>query len=253
MGSPWETIEVEVCTDCLLTLANGLPDDLDPERAAAITEGIASFAADGYRLEPGIDEAGFSWARCELCGDGRGGDRHQAWAVRPPQTKEATVKALIHDNAAWWLGEGDTLMVAPIDQATGTAAWDQAHRLDPMAYRDPSMALTIADQLITAAHGSAPVPPEAVVNTTSILPGYLVRDPDGHDRARYDRLDLAHAEAALCGGGVYAWGQVGAGPVGWHQIDLSAPGAGRTTSGPTPGTAATAAAGIPAPRRGVGR
>ena len=30
----------QVCTDCVLTLANGLPEDLDPGRAEAITDGI---------------------------------------------------------------------------------------------------------------------------------------------------------------------------------------------------------------------
>jgi len=60
VGSPWETVELEVCTDCVLTLANGLDEDLDPGRAAAITAGAASYAADGYRLEVGTDELGFS-------------------------------------------------------------------------------------------------------------------------------------------------------------------------------------------------
>ena len=88
MNDPWEQAEVEVCTDCELALANGLPDDLGPDRAAAITGGIAGWAAEGWRLEPGGGEAGFSWARCEVCGDGRGGDRAQAWALRPPPRQE---------------------------------------------------------------------------------------------------------------------------------------------------------------------
>ena len=256
MASPWEMVELEVCTDCVLTLANGLDEDLDPGRAEAITAGAASYAADGYRLEVGTDELGFSWAHCDLCRDGRGGDRHQAWAVRPPARKEQTMQALIYDDAAWWLVDGDALMVAPIDPASGTPAWDQAHRADPMAHRDPNMVLTIADQLITAAHGPAPVARERVVNTTTLRPGYLVRDPSGTDLARYDRIELAQQAAALAGGGIYAWGQIGAGPVGWHQIDLAQPTTRHTTApGTQTGTSAAAAAGtgIPAPRRAVAR
>ena len=167
------------------------------------------------------------------------------------------MQALIYDDAAWWLGEGDALMVAPIDPASGTAAWDQAHRAAPMAHRDPNMVLTIQDQLIAAAHGPAPVALNEIVNTTGLHPGYLVRAPGGCDLARYDRLDLAQQAAALAGGGIYAWGQVGAGPVGWHQIDLAVPAA-RHSARHTPGTSAqtgpgAAAAIIPAPRRGVAR
>ena len=254
MTNPWQTVELEVCTDCVLTLANGLPEDLDPSRAQAITAGLASYAADGYRLEVGTDELGFSWAHCDLCRDGRGGDRHQAWAVRPPARKEQTMQALIYDDAAWWLVDGDALMVAPIDPASGTPAWDQAQRADPMAYRDPNMVLTIADQLITAAHGPAPVALDHVVNTTTLRPGYLVRDPSGTDLARYDRIELAQQAAALAGGGIYAWGQVGAGPIGWHQIDLALPTAWHTTApGTQTGAPAAAGTGIPAPRRAVAR
>jgi hypothetical protein len=123
-----------------------------------------------------------------------------------------------------------------------------------MAYRDPNMVLTIADQLITAAHGPAPVALAHVVNTTTLRPGYLVRDPSGTDLARYDRIELAQQAAALAGGGIYAWGQIGAGPVGWHQIDLALPTARHTTApGPQTGAPAAAGTGIPAPRRAVAR
>jgi hypothetical protein len=255
MANPWETVELEVCTDCVLTLANGPDEDLDPERAAAITAGIAALAGDGYRLEVGVDQLGFSWAHCDLCGDGCGGDRHQAWALRPPARKETTMQALIHDDAAWWLAPGDALMVAPIDPATGTPAWDHAHRADPMAHRDPNLVLTIADTLITAAHGQGPVPLEQVVNTSRLRPGYLVRDPSGTDLARYDRLDLAQQAAALAGGGIYAWGQIGAGPVGWHQIDLARPAArgAQRTAATTPTELVLPAGLTTHPRPGRGR
>jgi hypothetical protein len=76
-----------------------------------------------------------------------------------------------------------------------------------------------------------------------------VRDPGGCDLARYDRIDLAQRAAALAGGGIYAWGQIGHGPVGWHQIDLTLPTARRTASTPT----ASATPAPPAARRGATR
>ena len=76
MTRPWEKAEIQACTDCVLTLANGLPEDLDPGRAEAITDGITSWAADRWHLEVGDSEGHFSWAACGVCGDGRGGDRH---------------------------------------------------------------------------------------------------------------------------------------------------------------------------------
>ena len=247
MTRPWEKADVQVCTDCVLTLANGLPEDLDPGRAAAITDGITSWAADRWQLEVGDSEGHFSWARCEVCGDGRGGDRHQAWAIRPPARTEHPMNPLIHDQAAWWLADGDALMVAPLDPATGTPAWAQAHPADPMAHPQPDTVLAIQDTLIARTHPPAPVALDQVVNTTTLRPGYLVRDPGGCDLARYDRIDLAQQAAALAGGGIYALGQIGHGPVGWHQIDLTLPTTRYTAGTPTP----AAAPAPPAARRGA--
>ena len=154
---------------------------------------------------------------------------------------------LIHDQAAWWLADGDALMVAPLDPATGTPAWAQAHPADPMAHPQPDTVLAIQDTLIARTHPPAPVALDQVVNTTTLRPGYLVRDPGGCDLARYDRIDLAQQAAALAGGGIYAWGQIGHGPVGWHQIDLTLPTTRHTAGTPTP----AAAPAPPAARRGA--
>jgi hypothetical protein len=104
-----------------------------------------------------------------------------------------------------------------------------------MAHPHPDTVLAIQDTLIARTHPPAPVALDQVVNTTTLRPGYLVRDPGGCDLARYDRIDLAQQAAALAGGGIYAWGQIGHGPVGWHQIDLTLP-------APTP-------VDVPAPRQ----
>jgi hypothetical protein len=86
MGRGWEQVEIEVCTDCLIALANGLPDELEPDRAAAIVAGAAGWAEDGWELVPGgSDPPYFSAARCEVCDDTRAGDRSQAWALRRPE------------------------------------------------------------------------------------------------------------------------------------------------------------------------
>ena len=152
---------------------------------------------------------------------------------------------LIHDQAAWWLADGDALMVAPLDPATGTPAWAQAHPADPMAHPQPDTVLAIQDTLIARTHPPAPVALELVVNTTTLRPGYLVRDPGGCDLARYDRIDLAQQAAALAGGGIYAWGQIGHGPVGWHQIDLTPHPPPRHTARHAAGTPTPAAAPVP--------
>ena len=122
-----------------------------------------------------------------------------------------------------------------------------------MAHRDPNQVLAIQDQLITAAHGAAPVARERVVNTTTLHPGYLVRDPSGTDLARYDRIELAQQAAALAGGGIYAWGRSGpARSAGTRSTSPCPPPGTPPHPAPPPGPPA-AGAGIPAPRRAVAR
>ena len=75
-----ETYEIDVCTDCLMFLANGdvpednphnwSPDDIDrqwPQRPGERTW-----------IALGDSEQHFSWRRCEGCGSSLGGDRHPA-------------------------------------------------------------------------------------------------------------------------------------------------------------------------------
>lgn len=244
--SSWEHHEIGVCGDCLHTLANGLPDDLGPRREDAVAAGIARWAADGWRLEPGDGEPWFSWARCEACGDGRGGDRHQVWAVRPPEQEGkgtgmgTGMNAVIHGGAAWRLDDDGALLTTPLG-ADGAPDWSQARAVDPRRHPDPNLVLAIHDTLLERRR-PGPVAAAEVVDTTGIAPGFLVRDRQGTDLARYDRLDLAREDAARCGGRVYAWGCVDGGPAGWHQ--LSAPPAPRSATGGAQ-RAGTLAAGAP--------
>ena len=145
-------------------------------------------------------------------------------------------------------------MVAPLDPVTGTPALGQARAADPMEHPQPDAVLAIQDTLIARAHPPGPAARDQVVNRTSLRPGYLLRDPGGRDLARYDRIDLAQQAAVLAGGGIDAWGQIGQGPVGWHQIDLALPSTRHTTGASLQaGTIAAAGTGIPAPRRGAAR
>lgn len=242
----WDSTEVEVCVDCLHTVANGLPDHLDPDRAQAITTGLAGWAADGWRIEPGhSDNPHFSWGRCEVCGDGRGGDRTQAWALRPPTSSTRQEGPIMRDTlihpptgAAYWLAGDHALMAAPLDPDTGQPIWADAGPADPMSTGAPDTVLAIQDTLITRATHTAAVAPDRVGDPTGAHLGYLVRDRAGTDTARYDRLDLAIAAATAGGGSIHAWGQVGHGPIGWQQITWTPP-ATRTTAVPAQLGAAT--------------
>ena len=79
----------------------------------------------------------------------------------------------IHD-AIWWLAADDELMVAPLDTATGTVAWAQAHPADPMDHPEPDVVLGIHDSLIAGAH-----PPAAVDAGSSSQPDPVTSRPPG--------------------------------------------------------------------------
>ena len=71
MTRPWEKVDIQVCTDCLLTVAGGLPEDLAPGRAQAITTGIASgpAAAGAWRSARGRATSPGRTARCAATGE----------------------------------------------------------------------------------------------------------------------------------------------------------------------------------------
>ena len=251
-GEPLEADDVSACTDCLLTVANDLPEDLDPARVEAITTGLAAFARDGWTLTPGDgDEQHFSWSSCQVCGDRRGGDRHHLSAIRRPHPNPQQGPAMRHvlidptTHTAYWLAAGHTLTAATLDPGTGTPDWGTAAAVDLATADAPDLMLSIAEALTLRGHSPAPVPPEAVIDRTGARLGYLVRDPAGADVARYDRLDLAAAAARTGGGTVHAWGSLDHSPPGWHQITTTPhPGPPRASAPahptPTPANTGTA-------------
>lgn len=73
-------IELEVCVDCIMAIANGdYPENNG--RAVAVVNGEGRWADDGYHLVAGSGECGFSRTPCDCCGSHLHGDRHQATAL----------------------------------------------------------------------------------------------------------------------------------------------------------------------------
>lgn len=111
MNSTYESITIEICSDCLMLIANGdigdhgdgypgmtgdgagdhiynRPDDDQDEnptsRHAALVDAEWPHA-DGWELVPGDGDRGFSHSACDGCGVALGGDRYEATAMK--QTK----------------------------------------------------------------------------------------------------------------------------------------------------------------------
>ncbi len=77
----YDTIDLQVCSDCLLFIANGdAPADDNPSHPW-VYDGPED---EGYHVHAGDTDrdAGFSWRRCDTCHSGLGGDRHHAVAMR---------------------------------------------------------------------------------------------------------------------------------------------------------------------------
>lgn len=79
-----DTVEIEVCTDCLMAAANGLhgwecdEDWLDAYETACKTYGgdpipVSEDSENGWSCN-----GHFSWSPCEFCGSKLGGDRYPA-------------------------------------------------------------------------------------------------------------------------------------------------------------------------------
>jgi hypothetical protein len=77
------TIELSVCSDCLMVLANGADSiDVDSTVLHAITLGVESWGQDGYVLAADGEDLGFRWnSQCDVCGSTLGGDRFRAHAL----------------------------------------------------------------------------------------------------------------------------------------------------------------------------
>lgn len=88
MSYQFETLDLSVCADCLMFLANGdLPDDSD-YTAASFDPGLDN----GWHVPAGdsdhVSNAEFSRARCDGCRTGLAGARYHAVALcigRPVQ------------------------------------------------------------------------------------------------------------------------------------------------------------------------
>jgi hypothetical protein len=81
---PAGSIELSICVDCLMYLANGEAtnehgDDITHEHAARID---AVWQNEPYDITlGGDDEGGFSWTQCDGCHSNLGGDRYTAYAI----------------------------------------------------------------------------------------------------------------------------------------------------------------------------
>lgn len=80
--------EWSACSDCVAEVANGEsgrtvdPQGGDRELCAAADAFVAARYAEGVHVVNGDEDYGFSWTRCEVCGDTRGGDREQVVGLR---------------------------------------------------------------------------------------------------------------------------------------------------------------------------
>jgi len=83
--------DVYVCVDCGFYLANGMPDESDPEWSPEKIE--AHWPSDQWHLVNGDSEKDhdFSWSPCEGCGTRLGGYRYHctAWEDKAERNKEA--------------------------------------------------------------------------------------------------------------------------------------------------------------------
>ena len=86
-AAKYETCEIEVCSDCLMMMANGEIGDVSEAEteAHAAAMDAAWPMSEGWHLSPDhreSDDDTFSWQSCEGCKSSLGGDRHAAVAMR---------------------------------------------------------------------------------------------------------------------------------------------------------------------------
>ena len=72
--STTELIDLDVCQDCILVIANGEHGDCDGTCRSCTTP-----TPEGYWVLLGGDELGFTSRACELCGQDLAGDRYRAY------------------------------------------------------------------------------------------------------------------------------------------------------------------------------
>ena len=80
----YETIDLSVCSDCIMAISNGDLGDVSEEYEAEYDAAVKSHwtTTEGWEVVPGNEDLGFSWRQCEGCGSNLGGDRFEAHAMK---------------------------------------------------------------------------------------------------------------------------------------------------------------------------
>lgn len=79
----YDTTELAVCTVCIHLMANGEYNDGTDAAEICGAGMVRIWGEDARYLTLGGEELGFSWCRCEGCGDTDGGDRFRAYMMIP--------------------------------------------------------------------------------------------------------------------------------------------------------------------------
>lgn len=87
----FDITDISVCVVCIHLMANGEYDDGEDTAEVCAAGQAKLWGAEARHFVPGDEDQGFSWSRCEGCGDPSGGDRFQAHVMIPipATTKES--------------------------------------------------------------------------------------------------------------------------------------------------------------------
>ncbi len=77
--------DLQVCSDCLMMIANGDSSGMDAVTLHEVERGMARLCEDGGHLVVGDSDLdqGFSWRRCDCCDRHLGGDRFHCVLIGP--------------------------------------------------------------------------------------------------------------------------------------------------------------------------
>lgn len=74
-----DTVEIEICVDCLMMSANGLHGwEYDENWLKAYNSAVSEYGTEPVPNCGENCEGGFSWDPCDFCNSPLGGDRHPA-------------------------------------------------------------------------------------------------------------------------------------------------------------------------------
>lgn len=77
-------LDIQVCIDCTMAIANDDYTGMDLTQETAVRSGLQRWADDGFSLHIGDTYTEFSRWRCDVCLTDLAGHRHQAWASERP-------------------------------------------------------------------------------------------------------------------------------------------------------------------------